>query len=456
MSRVKRYERENWNKILHTTWNPDGPGAIRIHLVPPKYMRFRKADSLVILNGQDILPINESWAILLSEYIKSVNEFGDGPMTDGELDGIIEKTIANVKQVYPRVKEKTLLEDLDCMIGIFEDVVEGREIQSSRKPITLGEYAAYMSAPHRMDLMVSAMKKDGRWNCNQKCIHCYAAEQEHAEEAELSTEEWLKILSILRKEKISQVTFTGGEPTMRDDLPELVRNARWFVTRLNTNGARLTPEYCKALKDADLDSVQITFYSDDPDIHNELVGAPNYEKTVDGIRNALAAGLNLSINTPLCTLNRDYKKTLSFLKELGVCYVTCSGLIQTGNTKEAPSRSTILSSEDLYQVLKEATGFVYANKMEISFTSPGWISEERLREMGLDVPSCGACLSNMAITPSGNVVPCQSWLSEAVLGNILQDKWKQIWESERCKKIRDVSARMDQKCQLRDRKFGQD
>ena len=80
MSRVKRYEKKNWNTILHTTWNPDGPGVIRIHLVPPKYMRTKNADSLVIINGQDILPINESWAILLSEYIKSVNEFGDGPI----------------------------------------------------------------------------------------------------------------------------------------------------------------------------------------------------------------------------------------------------------------------------------------------------------------------------------------------------------------------------------------
>ncbi|MBO4474276.1 MAG: radical SAM protein [Clostridiales bacterium] len=449
MSRVKRYERENWNTILHTTWNPDGPGVIRIHLVPPKYMRFRIKDSLVILNGQDILPINESWAILLSEYIKSVNEFGDGPMTEEELDGIIEKTISNVRKVYPRAEEKILLQDLDCMISIFEDIVEGREIQSNRKPITLGEYAPYMSAPHRIDLMVSAMKKDGHWNCNQQCIHCYAAEQEHAEEQELSTGDWLKIIDTLRKEKISQVTFTGGEPTMRDDLPEIIRHARWFVTRLNTNGVRLTPEFCRALKEADLDSVQITFYSSDREVHDKLVGTPNFDKTVAGIRNALEAGLNLSINTPLCKTNRNYRETLAFLKELGVRYVTCSGLIQTGNAKEAPSQDLILSEAELYDVLKDATEYVYANKMEISFTSPGWIPEEKLREMGLEVPSCGACLSNMAITPSGNVVPCQSWLSDDVLGNILTDKWKKIWESDRCRKIRAVSAKMEQKCQLR-------
>ena len=58
--------------------------------------------------------------------------------------------------------------------------------------------------------------------------------------------------------------------------------------------------------------------------------------------------------------------------------------------------------------------------MEISFTSPGWVAEEKLTELGLVIPSCGACLSNMAIAPDGEVVPCQSWLGEdAGLGNML-------------------------------------
>ena len=306
-----------------------------------------------------------------------------------------------------------------------------------------------MTAPHRMDLMVSAMTREGKWHCNQKCLHCYAADQKLADEKELSTEEWKTVIKTLQKAKISQLTFTGGEPTMREDLPELIKSARWFVTRLNTNGVKMTPELCSKLREADLDSVQITFYSSDKDIHNKLVGADNYDKTVEGIRNTIAAGLNMSINTPLCTLNRDYKKTLEFLHDMGVIYVTCSGLILTGNATEDASVKTQLTNEELYDVLKEAVDYAYANDMEISFTSPGWIEEEKLQKMGLTVPSCGACLSNMAVTPSGNVVPCQSWLSEEPLGNVLKDDWKSIWNSDACKKTRDISAKMDQKCQLR-------
>ena len=76
------------------------------------------------------------------------------------------------------------------------------------------------------------------------------------------------------------MTFTGGEPTLRADLVELVDAAQWFVTRLNTNGRLLTPMLCQKLYDASLDSVQVTLYSHDKDIHNALVGADGFDDTV--------------------------------------------------------------------------------------------------------------------------------------------------------------------------------
>ncbi len=74
------------------------------------------------------------------------------------------------------------------------------------------------------------------------------------------------VLDRLRAANIPQVTFTGGEPTLREDLVELVEAAQWFVTRLNTNGRLLTPALCQKLYEASLDSVQVTLYSHDKDI----------------------------------------------------------------------------------------------------------------------------------------------------------------------------------------------
>ena len=447
--RAIRYIENNLNEVLHTTLNPEGPGVVRIHLIPPAKVGEEPGASIAIINGQDIIPVNTSWTILLAEFIKEVNQYSGREISEEETESILKNTCKNVRKVFPLLSKKLLRDDIYTIMKTFTQIAYGEEVDESIEYISIGDYAPYMKAPHRMDLLVSAMTKDGSWHCNQKCVHCYAAGQTLAEEKELDTAEWKRIIDKCREAGIPQITFTGGEPTMREDLTELIDYSKWFVTRLNTNGIKLTKDYCRELKKASLDSMQITFYSCDEEIHNKLVGANRYQNTVQGIENAIAEGLNISINTPLCTLNKDYAKTLEFLKEKGVRYVTCSGLITTGNATEAESVSLQLSGEQIQEILKEAVGYCHRNGMEISFTSPGWIPEEFFKEYGLMTPNCGACLSNMAITPSGNVVPCQSDLSGEPLGNMLADSWESIWNSERCQKKRAYSAKMLGECPLR-------
>lgn len=439
----------NMKSVAHTTLNPYGPGTVRIHLVPPKLQLKKASPSVVILNGQDIIPINLSWAILLDAFIEEVNKYEGKEITENEMKVIVEKTLKKVKKIYPRTKTEKIKDDLLKIVNTLKDVAYGNEPSEKIGYMTLGEYAPLMTAPHRMDLMVSAMERDGHWNCSQKCLHCYAAGQKLAETKELSTDEWKKIIDSCRKTGIPQLTFTGGEPTIRRDLPELIEHAKWFVTRLNTNGVLLTKSFCKELYDASLDSVQITLYSSNEAEHNTLVGANNFRYTVEGIKNAIEAGLNISINTPLCKGNSNYLDTLKFLNTLGVKYVSCSGLIVTGNACQDTSRCTQLTEDELFKILKEATLYCAKEHIEISFTSPGWVSEDNLRALGLSIPTCGACLSNMAITPDGKVVPCQSWLSEDALGDIQNQSWNSIWNSPKCKKIRDYASSMEYDCPLR-------
>lgn len=447
--KVFKYAQENLQEVLHTTLNPEGPGVVRIHLVPPALDGRDMAPSVAIINGQDIIPVGTSWTVLLAEFIKAVNEYHGRDISEEDMENILNTTTEKVKKVYPFVGKKRLRGDIYRIMNTFKQVAYGEPVDEYIGYMSLGDYAPFMKAPHRMDLMVSAMTKDGAWHCNQKCVHCYAAGQAQAEEKEISTEDWKKIIDRCRQAGIPQLTFTGGEPTMRDDLAELIEYAGWFMTRLNTNGIKLTKEYCETLRKASLDSMQITFYSDDANIHNTLVGATQYANTVAGIENALEAGINISINTPLCTLNKDYKKTLEFLHEKGVRYVTCSGLITTGNAATEASENLQLSREEIRSILKEAVEYCFSHGMEISFTSPGWIENAFFEEIGIVAPTCGACLSNMAVTPGGHVVPCQSWLSGDALGDMLQDAWETIWESPACQERRLYSAAMKGECPLR-------
>ena len=448
VKQILAYMDSTFNEVLHTTLNPNGPGAIRIHLIPPKKEENELNPSVAIINGTDIVPVGFAWAVILAEMIRETNHFDGKEIGEEDIEHILGQTAENAKQIMPFFSLKKLREDTQTIFDTLKQIAYREEVTTDVEYMSLGEYAPFMNAPHRMDLMVSAMTRDGKWHCNQKCVHCYAAGQTLSEEKELSTQEWKEILDKCRAAGIPQVTFTGGEPTMREDLIELVDHARWFISRLNTNGIKLTEDYCRKLREAELDSVQITFYSCDPAVHNRLVGVPQFEHTAKGIENAIAAGLSVSINTPLCTLNKDYVKTLEYLHERGVIYVTCSGLIMTGNARSESSETLQLTSKELEAVLREAVAYCASNGMEIAFTSPGWIGPEVFEELNIASPTCGACLSNMAVTPGGNVVPCQSWLSDAPLGNMLADDWETIWNNEECAARRDFSAEMTGTCPL--------
>lgn len=445
----RRYRRRHLECVRHITLDPKGRGVLRIHMIPPR-QDADNAPFLLLLNGSRLVPLNLSWAILLANFMDRLEPFTGVEITESDWNAMAAGAVAETHKTYPFTSKERLSDDLATMIRSLVAIARGQEPEAEVAPLTLGEYAPEMTAPHRMDLMVSAMTRGGAWHCNQKCLHCYAAGQPLSDTPELTTAQWKEILAKLRAANVPQVTFTGGEPTLRADLVELVGVAQWFVTRLNTNGRLLTPELCRRLYEASLDSVQVTLYSHDPAIHNALVGAEGFDDTVAGIKNAVAAGLSVSVNTPLCSLNTDYAATVRFVHELGVRYVTCSGLIPSGSAEGAESRATRLTEEQLTDVLRCAVTAAEELGMEMDFTSPGWLKEETLRSLGLTlVPSCGACLSNMAIAPDGGVIPCQSWLSSQPLGNMLTDDWDKIWQSQRCAAIRAKSAKMEQLCQLR-------
>ncbi len=447
MNKLKEYLR-NVNEISHVTFDPYGPGVVRIHLVPPKKVKPGVA-WVVILNGESILPICMGWAVLLREFINAINEYEGKSVSEDDIKAASNKAVDVVSKLFPKTSKGMLTADLKEIIEVILCVARMEEVNEEIGYLSIKKYAKYMPAPHRMDLLVSAMEKDNAWNCNQRCINCYAANQTKSNEKELSTDEWKKIIDKLKEARIAQLTFTGGEPTLRDDLPELIKYSSWFVTRLNTNGQLLSADLCEKLVDASLDAVQVTFYSHKKDIHNIMVGVDGYDRTIEGIKNAIEAGLLVSINTPLGELNSDYTNTIKYLhEEFGIRYFTCSGLILTGNATKNASIKNRLSGSELKLILRDALEYCREKDLELKFTSPGWIDEEFLKNNKLNPPICGASISNMAVSPSGDLIPCQSYLDGTTFGNLLNKDFKTIWNSSEIKKFRNKIVKLDYNCPL--------
>ncbi|HEX2947102.1 MAG TPA: radical SAM protein [Clostridia bacterium] len=449
-------KRKTWEAgVAHATLDPEGPGAARMHLVPPKPVLFGDPPSQLIINGTWFLPVGHSWAAVLRIFFEELHDKCKDKyeISPEEIEQIEKAVVDRTLKLYPGTDPAMVSGDLKEIVTLAVNIATNGEIpEGTLNGLDMEKYGRYMSAPHRMDLMVAPMTVNGLRACPLECACCYAESGSVMDVGEpLSTDAWKMIMDRCRDAGIPMLTFTGGEPLTRQDIVELVRYAAWFVTRINTNGFLLTPELAGELRDASLDGIQITLYSHDPKIHDELVGRQGaWEKTVTGIKNAVAAGLMTSINTPLLTKNMDLESTIRFAHALGIRCFGCSSLIPAGGAVEQINTGKALTPAELKCILKRAVEVCNELASDISFTSPGWLSAEEITGLGLpSSPVCGACLSNMAVAPNGDVVPCQSWVDGRTLGSIRTQSWKSIWNSKACGSIRRNCATKP-KCALKE------
>lgn len=301
-----------------------------------------------------------------------------------------------------------------------------------------------LSAPYRMDLAIT-------YRCNNRCHHCYNPAQRRREELDTST--WKQVIDRLWEVGIPHIIFTGGEPTLRDDLPELIAHAEanGQITGINTNGRRLKDKaFLQQLVSAGLDHIQITIESHDARIHDEMVAqASAWAETVSGIENVAQSRLYFMTNTTL--LQNNYlglNETLQFLADLGVERVGLNALIYSGQGRDVGSGLPESLLPDLLVIAREKT---QANQQKLTWYTPTQYChfDPVLFDFeSLGVKGCTAALYNMCVEPDGKVLPCQSYYQP--LGHILENSWEQIWHSDLATSLRnrDYIAEACKECSL--------
>jgi radical SAM protein with 4Fe4S-binding SPASM domain len=285
------------------------------------------------------------------------------------------------------------------------------------------------SAPLRMDMALT-------FRCPNNCIHCYAGGPH--ETAELNTAQWIEVIDRLSQIGVFIVTFTGGEPTLREDLPELLQYAqnKGMVTGLITNGRKLKDkEYVKTLEKAGLDFVQVTLESHKPKIHDLMTAVEgSWKETVVGIKNAVRSQIYVTTNTTLSKYNApDFLRTIDYVNELGVAAFGCNSLIYSGKAN-AVSQDFALSIEVLQSLLTKIREKAQQLDLKFLWYTPTQYCRLDPVQLGLGVKSCTAAMINMCVGPNGDVYPCQSYFES--LGNILVDRWERIWNHPLAVRIR--------------------
>jgi radical SAM protein with 4Fe4S-binding SPASM domain len=244
---------------------------------------------------------------------------------------------------------------------------------------------------------------------------------------------------------VPHIIFTGGEPTLREDLPELIAHAEQNgqITGLNTNARRLSdPHYVEKLVAAGLDHVQITLESSEMEIHDQMVRSQGaFLQTVRGLKNALASRLYVMTNTTMLRTNvQTIPATLDFLAELGVPTIGLNALIYSGRGAVV---GTGLSESELSPVLEVARQKTEMRGQRLIWYTPTQYCNFDPMTLDLGVKGCTAALYNMCVEPDGNVLPCQSYYQP--LGNLLSDPWDSIWNHPLAVRLRERQG-LPEKC----------
>ncbi|MBM2843945.1 MAG: Elp3 protein [Anaerolineales bacterium] len=259
----------------------------------------------------------------------------------------------------------------------------------------IAPFSEIPESPYRMDLALT-------YRCNDNCAHCYNARPRTY--PELPTEDWRTILDRLWAVGVPHICFTGGEATLRNDLPELVAHSHGLghIVGLLSNGRRLSDAaFVRTLTAAGLDHVQITLESSREDVHDRMVGARGaWRQTVAGIRNALEGGLFVMTNTTLLADNVGHiSETIDFLAEIGVPTIGCNALIHAGHGAEVGSG---LPEGSLAPVLRDVQSRT-DNTATSTPSRPSWASKAARRR----VTTCASnqmapsCHASPTINPSG-------------------------------------------------------
>jgi radical SAM protein with 4Fe4S-binding SPASM domain len=354
-------------------------------------------------------------------------------------------TLARLRAAYPRVPAERLAGDYDRLAAALARLGEPAACCHAG---TLGlaqplPFSVRAAAPYKADLAVT-------YECNNACGHCYNSVPRGAGFQPASggtpaaewragspphADGWRNILDKLWSLGVPYVIFTGGEPTLREDLPELVAHAEGLgmIAGLNTNGRRLAdPALCGALAQAGLDHVQITLNSARPAVHDRISGAPAWEETVAGIRQALAAGLHVLTNTTLLRDNAGEAARLpEFLHRLGLRTFAMNGVIHSGCGTGHPGA---LPPEELPPVLESVRARAGELGMRFLWYTPTEYCRLHPVEAGVGLKSCNAAEYSICVEPNGDVLPCQSYYRAA--GNLLRDPWESIWEGELFTRLR--------------------
>lgn len=267
--------------------------------------------------------------------------------------------------------------------------------------------------------------------CNERCVHCYIPHKCKVDRIDFGLVS--RLLDEARDIGVLNVTLSGGEPLLHQDLLAILSKCREFDFSVNvlTNLTLLSDLIVDEMRKNPLLSVQTSIYSMREDVHDEITGIKgSLAKTLKAVQKLKLSGIPLQISCPIMQANKDsFMEVVSWGDKYGVQvateFVIFASLDHTGSNLKCR-----LSIDDVGNAFDRRSNVSYVSSMKK-------LAEEREHLSGTD-PICSVCRYYVCVSSTGKAYPCPGWQNKE-LGDLNRQTLKEIWHDSRgVKELRSV------------------
>ena len=372
----------------------------------------RPEDGLIILRPNRLHHLNKT----ATEMMAALYDDPQGPSVERVVAQVAEQYGARPAQV--REDLRRLLVSVSALLN--DDVCAAPSARITR------------FGSHRRELPVLS-EIALTYRCQHRCTFCYADAPRRGDQVpEMTTDEVKVVIDrIFDEAHCPTVSFTGGEPTLREDLPELVAYAQGKGLRVNliTNGYRCADaDYVESLAAAGLDSAQLSLEGGSAAVHDAITRHPGSgERAVQGVRNLRVAGVHTHTNTTVCGGNRDHLEELvDFVaQELSSEYFSMNMVIRTGTALDHDEDD--LRYSEIGPIIEGVQQRANARGVRFVWYSPVPYCLFNPVQAGLGSKSCACVDGLISVNPAGQLIPCSSF--DAGIGDLLHEPFEKVWRS---------------------------
>lgn len=277
------------------------------------------------------------------------------------------------------------------------------------------------------------------YRCNLQCPYCYNPVALREYRDELSTAQWSRVLRDAAELGVVQAHFSGGEPTLRRDLPELIAVAsrERLYTNLITQGTFLDDALLDELLASGLDHIQISIQAPQAEAADHFAGAAVHETKLAALRRVREREVALTLNCVLHRHNHDaVGDVIALAEQLGIVRLELAnvqfyGWAYRNRSALMPTLEQVRRAETIVERERERL----RGRMEIVYVLPDYFGEFPKPCMN------GWGNEFMTVTPNGYVLPCPaaSAIDSLSFENVRERALGEIWTgSEAFERYRDT------------------